>query len=139
VIANKWNHLLRKFPLIRRAESAPSTPSRPSSARLPIHRPTHPGEILLQEFLKPLSISPTIFARRIRVSPGRIMRLIHGEDTISADLALRLARVLGTSAEFWLNLQQSWDVWHAMRSPQGKGIARLRPIRLPRSEKVSRK
>ncbi len=98
--------------------------------KLPTHRPpTHPGEMLLGEFLKPMNISQTDFAERIGVSYPRLNELIHGKRGVTPDTALRLARVLGMPADFWLNLQTDWDLWHAMREPSAKAIARLEPMR----------
>lgn len=97
--------------------------------KLPSHRPpTHPGEMLLEEFLKPMNLSQTEFAQRIGVSYPRLNELIHGKRGVTPDTALRLARVLKMPADFWLGLQQDWDLWHAMRSPGAKRIERLEPI-----------
>jgi antitoxin HigA-1 len=97
--------------------------------KLPTHRPpTHPGEMLMEEFLKPLGIPQTAFAERLGVPYPRLNELIHGKRGVTPDTALRLARVLGMSAEFWLGLQQDWDLWHAMRSPEAKRIEKLEPI-----------
>jgi antitoxin HigA-1 len=70
----------------------------------------HPGEILLEEFLKPLKISQYRLAKDISVPPRRINEIIHGLRAISADTALRLARYFGNSAKFWLNLQNHYDL-----------------------------
>lgn len=97
--------------------------------KLPTNRPpTHPGEMLLEEFLKPLNISQTDFAKRIGVSYPRLNELIHGKRGVTPDTALRLAQVLRMPADFWLGLQQDWDLWHAMHSPAAKRIERLEPI-----------
>ena len=98
--------------------------------RLPAHRPpTHPGEMLLEEFLKPLGLSQSAFAVRLGISFPRLNEIIRGKRGVTPDTALRLARVLGMSADFWLGLQQDWDLWHAMRSKQAAGIAELKPLR----------
>jgi len=97
--------------------------------KLPTHRPpTHPGEMLMEEFLKPLGTPQTAFAERLGVSYPRLNELMHGKRGVTPDTALRLSRVLGMSAEFWLGLQQDWDLWHAMRSPEAKRIEKLEPI-----------
>ena len=70
----------------------------------------HPGEVLHEEFLKPLGISQYRLARDINVPPRRINEIIHGKRAISADTALRLARYFGTSDRFWLNLQARYDL-----------------------------
>jgi addiction module HigA family antidote len=72
--------------------------------------PVHPGEILLEEFLKPLGISQNRLGRDLGVSPRRINEIIHGKRIITADTALRLSRFFGTSAEFWLGLQADYDL-----------------------------
>jgi len=73
-------------------------------------RPIHPGEILLEEFLKPMSISQYRVAKNIGVSPRRINEIVHGKRSITADTALRFARFFGTSERFWMNLQSSYDL-----------------------------
>jgi addiction module HigA family antidote len=72
--------------------------------------PIHPGEILLEEFLTPLGISQYRLAKEIGVPPRRINEIVHGARAVSADTALRLARYLGTSERFWLNLQSQYDL-----------------------------
>ncbi len=100
--------------------------------RLPTHRPpTHPGEMLLEEFLKPLGISQSAFAIRLGVSFPRLNEIIRGKRAVTPDTALRLARVLGTSADFWLGLQQDWELWHAMHSKAAAEIEQLEPLRRP--------
>ena len=97
--------------------------------RLPTHRPpTHPGEMLLEEFLKPLGISQSAFARQLEVSFPRLNEIINGKRSVTTDTALRLARVTGMSAEFWLGLQQDWNLWHALRSEEADEIAKLEPL-----------
>lgn len=70
----------------------------------------HPGEILLEEFLNPLGISQYQLAKDISVPPRRINEIVHGQRSITADTALRLARHFGTSERFWLNLQSRYDL-----------------------------
>ena len=97
--------------------------------RLPTNRPpTHPGEMLLKEFLEPLGLSQTEFARRIGVSWPRLNELINQRRGVTPDTALRLARVLRMPADFWLGLQMDWDLWHAIHSPEAKAIERLEPV-----------
>ncbi|MDZ4806551.1 MAG: HigA family addiction module antitoxin [Candidatus Eisenbacteria bacterium] len=98
--------------------------------RLPSDRPpTHPGEMLLEEFLKPLELSQSAFAIRLGVSFPRLNEIIRGKRGVTPDTALRLARVLGMPADFWLGLQQDWDLWHAMRGRAAGKIAHLEPLR----------
>ncbi len=72
--------------------------------------PVHPGEILLEEFLKPLGISQYRLAKGLSVPPRRINEIVHGKRAVSADTALRLSRFFGTSDRFWLNLQTRFDL-----------------------------
>ena len=72
--------------------------------------PVHPGEILLEEFLKPLGISQYKLSKDISVAPRRINEIVQGKRSITADTALRLARYFGLSERFWLNLQSSYDL-----------------------------
>ena len=70
----------------------------------------HPGEVLLEEFLKPMDISQYQLAKDISVPPRRINEIVLGKRAVTADTALRLARYLGTSERFWLNLQARYDL-----------------------------
>jgi addiction module HigA family antidote len=72
--------------------------------------PVHPGEILLEEFLKPMAISQYKLAKDVSVHPRRINEIVHGKRSISADTALRLSRYFGLSERFWLNLQARYDL-----------------------------
>ena len=72
--------------------------------------PTHPGEILLEEFLRPMGISQYRVAKSISVPARRINEIVHGKRNITADTALRLSRFFGTSERFWLNLQTRYDL-----------------------------
>ena len=72
--------------------------------------PIHPGEILLEEFLRPMDISQYRLAKSINVTARRINEIVHGNRRISADTALRLARYFGTTERFWMNLQTRYDL-----------------------------
>lgn len=72
--------------------------------------PVHPGEILIEEFLKPMGISQYRLAKDISVPARRINEIVHGKRSISADTALRLSRYFGLSERFWLNLQIRYDI-----------------------------
>ena len=72
--------------------------------------PIHPGEILMEEFLKPMDISQYRLAMDISVPPRRINEIVHGKRSITADTALRLGRFFGMSPQFWLNLQNRYDL-----------------------------
>ena len=91
--------------------------------------PTHPGEMLLEEFLKPLGMSETELAEKIGVSYPRINELVRGKRGVTPDTALRLERLLGMEAQFWLNLQLAWDLYHMIHSPTAKKIQKIK--RLP--------
>ena len=98
---------------------------------LPEHQPpTHPGEMLLEEFLKPLGITQSAFAVRLGVSFPRLNEIVRGKRGVTPDTALRLARVTGMSADFWLGLQQDWDLWHALHSEDTAAIDELEPLPL---------
>lgn len=112
------------------------TTTKPRAAKKPAHRrvptdrpPTHPGEMLLEEFLKPLDVSQSACARHLGISFPRLNEIVHAKRSVTTDTALRLARVTGMSAEFWLGLQQDWDLWHARRTAQAREIDRLKPLR----------
>lgn len=72
--------------------------------------PIHPGEVLLEDFLKPLGVSQYRAAKDLRVPPRRINEIVHGIRSITADTALRLARYFGTTDRFWLNMQARYDL-----------------------------
>jgi antitoxin HigA-1 len=107
----------------------PSRSAKPAEHRLPLRRPpTHPGEMLLEEFVKPLGITQSALALRLGVSFPRLNELIRGKRGVTPDTALRLARVVGMPAEFWLGLQLDWDLWHATRGQRAEEISRLTPL-----------
>lgn len=81
---------------------------------IPSHRrPTHPGEMLLEEFLKPKNITQVEAAEKMGISFNRLNELINGKRGVTADTALRLALLLKTSPEFWMNLQTTYDLHEA--------------------------
>ncbi|MBL8037182.1 MAG: HigA family addiction module antidote protein, partial [Nitrospira sp.] len=85
-------------------------------ARKRLLEPIHPGEILLEEFMKPMGISINRLARDIRVSPGRISAIVNGKRAITADTALRLSKYLKTSSDLWIGLQGEFDLRMAKRT-----------------------
>jgi addiction module HigA family antidote len=85
--------------------------------------------MLLEEFLEPLGISQSAFAVLSGVSFPRLNEIIRGKRTVTPDTALRLARVTGMNADFWVGLQQDWDLWHALRSRNAAVIEALEPLR----------
>ena len=72
--------------------------------------PVYPGELLLEEFMKPLGLSQNALARALKVPPRRINEIVHNRRRITADTALRLSRYFGTTAQFWLNAQSHYDL-----------------------------
>lgn len=96
---------------------------------LPTHRPpTSPGE-MVQHFLEDIGLSQAEAARAMGITANRLNEVVKNKRGISADTALRLAAYLGTSAQFWLNVQDAWDLWHGLqRGAQTYGaIYRRRP------------
>lgn len=84
--------------------------------RIPTHRPpTHPGEMLLEEFLTPMHLTQRELAEAIHVPYQRVNEIINGKRGVTPATALRLARFFGMSAGFWMNLQLRWDLYHAQQ------------------------
>ena len=75
-----------------------------------VRPPIHPGEVLLEEFMKPLGLSSNKLGLDLRVPANRILEIVKGERSLSADTALRLARYFGNSPDFWINLQARYDL-----------------------------
>ena len=75
-----------------------------------IHHPSHPGEVLQELYLNPLGLTPYALAKRIHVHRTRIERLVRNETALTADTAMRLAKLFGTTAEYWMSLQRAWDL-----------------------------
>ena len=86
----------------------------------------HPGEVLLEEFLKPMQISQNKIARDIGVPPRRINEIVHGKRAITADTALRLSKYFAVSESFWMGLQADYDLEEA-RKELGRKLERVRP------------
>ena len=89
--------------------------------------PIHPGEMLREEFMKPMEISINRLAREIFVPPGRISAIVGAKRSITADTALRLGRFFTMTPQFWLNLQSEYDLRVARRSSWEEMVARIRP------------
>ncbi|MES1244374.1 MAG: HigA family addiction module antitoxin [Acidobacteriota bacterium] len=88
----------------------------------------HPGEVLLEEFLKPLGVSQNRLARDLKVPPRRVNEIVLGKRSITPDTALRLARYFGTSERFWLGLQVDYDLEETQRA-SGESIEKdVRPL-----------
>ena len=85
--------------------------------RVPTHRtPTHPGEILREEFLLPMGITQRELAQAIHVPYQRVNELVNGRRGVTPSTALRLAMFFGMSPDFWMNLQLRWDLYHARQA-----------------------
>jgi antitoxin HigA-1 len=87
-------------------------------------KPTHPGEMLWEEFLKPLNISQKQLAKHLGWTPAKLSEIIHKKRGVTAEAACALAAAFQVAPEFWLNLQLAWDLWHAKQKPQ-KAISAL--------------
>ena len=97
--------------------------------RIPTHRePTHPGEMLLKEFLDPMGLTQRELALGIRVPYQRVNELVNGRRGVTPSTALRLSKFFGNSAGFWLNLQQRWDLYHAQQKDD-RVLKRIKTIR----------
>ena len=96
--------------------------------RVPSQRqPTHPGEMLLEEFLKPMNLTQRELAEGIRVPYQRVNEIINGKRGITPSTALRLAKYFGNTEGFWMNLQLRWDLFHA-RESEAQELKRIRPV-----------
>jgi antitoxin HigA-1 len=97
--------------------------------RLPKHRPpTSPGILLAQEFIEPLGLTVTAFAKHIGVGRDRLSEIIHGHRRITPDTAIRLSLALGTSVQFWLNAQMATDLYEAQQSAKSGELKKIKPI-----------
>ena len=95
--------------------------------RIPTQRaPTHPGEMLLEEFLIPMGLTQRELAEAIRVPYQRINEIINGRRGMTPSTALRLAKYFDVSADFWMNLQLRWDLYHAQQS-ETRTLKAIRP------------
>jgi antitoxin HigA-1 len=96
--------------------------------RIPTHRePTHAGEMLLLEFLEPMHLTQRDVAKGIGVPYQRINELVNGRRGVTPSTALRLAKFFNTTPDFWLNLQQRWDLYQANRNEQ-EALSRIKPV-----------
>ena len=105
--------------------------------RVPTHRvPTHPGEMLLEEFLQPMEGSQRELAEAIAVPYQRVNEIVNGRRGVTPSTALRLSQYLGTSSDFWMNLQLRWDLYHAQRA-EAEVLKRIRPLKRARQRKTT--
>ncbi|MCI5219281.1 MAG: addiction module antidote protein, HigA family [Candidatus Electrothrix sp. LOE2] len=93
-----------------------------------MHNPPHPGEFIKEVYLEPLGVSPRSVAMRLKVSPSTFSRLIKGRSAISPEMALRLSKCLGRSAESWLRMQDIYDLWQAR---QRIDLSDIEPLAIP--------
>ena len=106
--------------------------------RVPTHRkPTHPGEMLLEEFLEPMGLTQRELADAIEVPYQRVNEIVNGRRGVTPSTALRLSTYFGTSTDFWMNLQLRWDLYHA-REEEADILERIPRHRSSKREKVSR-
>jgi addiction module HigA family antidote len=108
-----------------RSSTITADDARRDDDRLP---PVHPGEILLEDFLKPMAISQYRLARSLGVPAQRIHDLVHGRRAITADTALRLARFFTMEAQFWMNLQSRYDLEVAADTLQERIVGEVQPL-----------
>jgi len=92
-------------------------------------RPTHPGEMLLEDFLPDYDLTVAGLADAVGVSRQSINELLRGRRAVSPEMALRLARLFGNAPEFWLNAQRAVDLWEAAQAIRGD-VARIKPLRV---------
>ena len=96
--------------------------------RIPTHRtPTHPGEMLLEEFLKPMGLTQRELAVAIGVPYQRVNEIINGRRGITPSTALRLAKFFGVSPDFWMNIQLRWDLYFAKQS-EADNLKTIKPL-----------
>lgn len=101
----------------------------PHEIRLPKHRaPTTPGKLLAEEFMEPLGLTVTAFAKHIGVGRDRLSEIIHGRRRVTPDTAMRLSIALGTSVQFWLNAQMASDLYEAQRVAKSGSLRKIKPI-----------
>jgi len=98
--------------------------------RIPTHRePTHPGEMLLEEFLAPMRLTQRDLANGIRVPYQRVNELVNGRRGITPSTAVRLAKFFGTTPDLWMNLQLRWDLYHAQEA-EARELERIKRVRV---------
>ncbi|MCW5199984.1 HigA family addiction module antidote protein [Desulfobulbus sp. F1] len=96
--------------------------------RIPTHRtPTHPGEMLLEEFLVPMGLTQRELSDAINVPYQRINEIVNGKRGMTPSTALRLAKFFGVSADFWMNIQLRWDLYFAIQA-EGEILKTIKPV-----------
>ena len=98
--------------------------------RIPTHRePTHPGEMLLEEFLRPMGLTQQHLADAIHVPYQRVNELVNRRRGVTPSTALRLSKFLGTSPDLWMNLQQRWDLYQAQKA-EAQELSRIKTVKV---------
>ena len=101
--------------------------------KIPKYRPpTHPGEMLLKEFLEPMGITQQSLSQAIKVPYQRVNELVNGKRGITPSTALRLSKYFGNSPDFWLNLQNNWEIYHAQKAEKEQ-LENIKPLSLVNS------
>ena len=90
-----------------------------------MYNPPHPGEFIKEIYVQPFELSARKVAEHLKVSPSTFNRLLNGESNVSPEMALRLAKVLGRSPESWLAMQDQYDLWHAEKRVNLRGMKKL--------------
>lgn len=104
--------------------------------RIPTHRiPTHPGEILKEEFLAPIGMTQSALADEIGVSYQRINEIVNGRRGMTPSTALRLAKFFNVSPEFWVNLQTRWDLYYAQKN-EADELKKIKPLKTPQANEL---
>lgn len=99
------------------------------NTRLMTRRPTHPGEMLREDFLPDYALSVAGLAAAAGVSRQSVSELLRGRRAVSPEMALRLSRLFGNTAEFWMNAQRAVDLWDALQAVKDD-VARIKPLRV---------
>lgn len=99
-----------------------------------MHNPPHPGEVLKGLYMEPAGVSVTDFACQLGVDRKTISRLVNGRSGVTAEMALRLSKVLNTTPEVWLGMQQDYDLWHAEQDHKAE-LQTIRPMPRPEVER----
>lgn len=91
-----------------------------------MHNPPHPGEFLVAVYMEPNEITGRALAERLGVAPSTLSRVLKGSSAVTPEMALRLERALGRSAESWLAMQANHDLWHAKKTARLEGVSKVR-------------
>lgn len=100
--------------------------------RVPTRTPTHPGEMLMEEFLVPMKITQQDLAQEIHVPYQSINEIVNKQRGITPSTALRLGKFFGVSADFWMNLQLRWDLYH-VKKDEADELKSIKPYQIPQN------